>query len=98
MIGVVVVTHGIIGKELIRVARSIMKADYPFTAVAVEHDESPEKTRSKIESALQEVASSQGTLLMTDMFGGTPTNICLSFYRKMSVKLSQESICLCCLK
>ncbi len=79
MIGVVIVTHGIIGKELIRVAKSIMKIDYPFVAVAVEHDESTEKTKGKIESALHDVSSPEGTLLMTDMFGGTPTNICLSF-------------------
>lgn len=82
MIGVVVITHGIIGKEMIRVAKSIMKSDYPFSSVAVEHDESTEKTRSKIEAAMHEVKSSHGVLLMTDMFGGTPTNICLSFLKE----------------
>lgn len=82
MIGVVVITHGIIGKEMIRVAKSIMKQDYPFASVSVEHDESTEKTRSKIEAAMQEVSSQEGILLMTDMFGGTPTNICLSFLKE----------------
>ena len=82
MIGVVVVTHGIIGKEMVRVAKSIMKSEYPFTAVAVEHDESTDRTRSKIEAAIQEVTGPEGILLITDMFGGTPTNICLTFLQE----------------
>ena len=72
MIGTVVVSHGNIGKEMVRVARSIVIDPTPMTGVALEHDEAVEKIREKIQAAISEVDRKGGVLLLSDMFGGTP--------------------------
>lgn len=87
MIGTVVVSHGNIGKELVRVARSIVTDASPMIGVALEHDEDVDLMRQRITEAIQEVNRDGGILLLSDMFGGTPSNLCLSFLEEGKIEV-----------
>ena len=79
MIATVVVSHGNVGPEMVRIAQSIVRDPTPMIGIALEHDENVDKIREKITAAIQQVAQEDGVLLLSDMFGGTPSNLCLSF-------------------
>ena len=79
MVGIVLVTHGKIGEEMIRAALSIVKEKPPLRGVSLEHGEEVETMRRKIQEAIAQVDQGHGVLLLSDMFGGTPSNLCLSF-------------------
>lgn len=87
MIGTVVVCHGKIGLEMVRIAQSIVRDASPMVAVAIEHDEDVNRTRHKISDAIRQVQQEGGVILMTDMFGGTPSNLCLSFLEGKKVEV-----------
>lgn len=87
MIGTVVVSHGLIGVEMVRIARSIVKDPTPMAGVALEHDENVDQIREKIGRAIREVDTKGGILLLSDMFGGTPSNLCLSFLEEGRVEV-----------
>lgn len=79
MIGVVVVTHGDIGKEMIAATLRIIPDAKHLRSVAVTLDMPPEEITSQIRNAISSLHGVLGVLLLTDMFGGTPSNICLTF-------------------
>lgn len=87
MIGTVVVSHGLIGVEMVRIARSIVRDSTPMVGIALEHDENVDQTRAKIGAAIREVDSKGGVLLLSDMFGGTPSNLCLSFLEEGTIEV-----------
>jgi PTS system mannose-specific IIA component len=87
MIGIVVVTHGQLARELVAAAEMII-GDIPnVTAVSIGWQESPEEAEWEIEAAIARVESGQGTVVLTDMFGGTPTNLSLAFLEKGRVEV-----------
>ena len=79
-IGVVVVTHGQLANELLNAAEMIV-GDLPgFSAVSIGWHDDVEVARETIERAIQKARTrSGGVLLLTDMFGGTPSNLGLTF-------------------
>ena len=87
MIGTIVVAHGNIGVEMVRVARSIVTDAAPMAGVALEHDEDVSQMREKIRAAIREVDQGGGILLLSDMFGGTPSNLCMSFLQEGRVEV-----------
>lgn len=87
MIGTVVVTHGRIGEEMVRAVLSIVKEQRPLKGVALEHDEEMEEMKRRIQEAIREVDQGDGILLLSDMFGGTPSNLCLSFLEEGRVEV-----------
>ena len=87
MIGTVVVSHGNIGTEMVRVALSIVIDAAPMAGVTLEHDEGVELMREKILRAVREVDRGKGVLLLSDMFGGTPSNLCLSFLKEGKIEV-----------
>jgi PTS system mannose-specific IIA component len=87
MIGTIVVAHGNIGVEMVRVARSIVLDAAPMAGVALEHDEDVSQMREKIREAIREVDRGGGILLLSDMFGGTPSNLCMSFLQEGRVEV-----------
>ena len=78
MIGIVVVTHGAVAGELVNAARTIVGEIPNIAAVSMGWADDMSAAREKIERALLEVGGS-GVLILTDMFGGTPTNVSLPF-------------------
>ncbi len=79
MIGVIVVTHGQLAIELLNAAETIV-GDLPrFTAVSIGWHEDVQDARDEIAQAIGRVGGEHGTLLLTDMFGGTPANLGITF-------------------
>lgn len=79
MIGVVVVTHGQLATELVNAAETIV-GDLPnFKAVSIGWHEDVQDARTEIAAAIEKVRQPGGVLLATDMFGGTPSNLGLTF-------------------
>ncbi len=79
MIGVVVVTHGQLAAELVNAAEAIV-GDLPrFAAVSIGWHDDTEDAREEIRQAIVRLQGDSGVLVLTDMFGGTPTNLGLSF-------------------
>ena len=79
MIGVVVVTHGQLATELLNAAEAIV-GDLPrFAAVSIGWHDDMDDARDEIRQAVARLQGEGGVLLLTDMFGGTPTNLGLSF-------------------
>lgn len=87
MIGIVVVTHGNIGPEMVAATRRIFPEATHIKGVAVESNDPPESIRHQISEAVAEVNRNKGVLIFTDMFGGTPSNICLSFLEASRVEV-----------
>ena len=79
MIGVVVVTHGQLAVELVNAAETIV-GDLPaFAAVSIGWHEDTADARHEIAEAIKRVQQGQGVLILTDMFGGTPSNLAMTF-------------------
>jgi PTS system mannose-specific IIA component len=79
VIGVVVVTHGQLAAELVNAAEAIV-GDLPrFAAVSIGWHDDTDDARDEIRQAIARLQSDSGVLVLTDMFGGTPTNLGLSF-------------------
>ena len=87
MIGVVVVTHGELAQELLKTTESIVGSLENFEAVSVNAERDAEDERRTIEEAIRKVDQGDGVILLTDLFGGTPSNICLSFLKEMDVEV-----------
>ena len=82
MIGVVVVTHGQLANELVNAAEMIV-GDLPqFTAVSIGWHDDVNDAREDILHAIDRVRGEEGVLHLTDMFGGTPSNIGMTFLEK----------------
>ena len=79
MIGVVVVTHGQLATELLNAAEMIV-GDLPrFAAVSIGWHDDVSDAREDISQAIERVRGDGGVLLLTDMFGGTPSNLAMTF-------------------
>ena len=78
MIGIVVVTHGRVAEELVSAARTIHGEISGIVAVPLGWADDASQAASAIEKGIAEAGGS-GTLVLTDMFGGTPTNLSLPF-------------------
>ena len=87
MIGVVVVTHGQLATELVNAAEMIV-GDLPrFTAVSIGWHDDVNDAREEIAQAIDRVRGEEGVLLLTDMFGGTPSNLGMTFLEKDRVEV-----------
>lgn len=78
-VGVVIVTHYRLGDEFLHALHLIVPDAPKFYAVAIEPGQSSDQMRAAIDSALTATDQGDGVLVLTDMFGGTPSNISLSF-------------------
>jgi len=82
VIGVVVVTHGQLANELVNAAEMIV-GDLPqFAAVSIGWHDDVNDAREEIAQAIERVRGESGVLLLTDMFGGTPSNLGMTFLEK----------------
>jgi len=79
MIGLVVATHGQLADELLRTASGIVGPLERCEGVSITATSSMEDARKRLSEAIQRVDGGQGVLVLTDMFGGTPANLALTF-------------------
>lgn len=87
MIGIVIVTHCNLGQELIRSAEFIVGRLGQVKAVSLNPEDQVEALRGKIAKAIENVDVGDGVIILTDMFGGTPSNISLSFLADEKVEV-----------
>jgi len=80
MIGALVVTHGHLGRELLTAAEMIVGDISHVQAVSIGWHDDVNDARKDIEKRITEVDSGAGVLILTDMFGGTPSNIAFSLH------------------
>ena len=87
MIGVVVVTHGQLATELLNAAEAIV-GDLPqFAAVSIGWHDDADDAREEIRQAITRVQGTSGVLILTDMFGGTPANLGMTFLEPNKVEV-----------
>ena len=87
MIGGVLVTHGQLANELVSAAEMIVGEIHHVTAVSIGWHDDVDVAREEIERAIQRVDTGSGVLLLTDMFGGTPTNLAATFLGQAMVEV-----------
>ena len=85
--GVVIVTHYRLGEEFLQALRLIVPDAPPFQAVSIDPKQSVDQMREAITDALRRVETGEGVLILTDMFGGTPSNMGLSFLEEHRVEV-----------
>ena len=82
MIGVVVVSHGNLASELIAAAQHVVGPQEAMRAVCIGPEDDMQTRRDEILEACIAVDSGSGVILLTDMFGGTPSNLAISVMNK----------------
>jgi PTS system mannose-specific IIA component len=87
MIGVVVVTHCRLAEELIAAAELIVGRLKGFKAVSIDSKSNPDEIRDKIAAGIRKVDRGGGVLVLTDMFGGTPSTISFSFLQENKIEV-----------
>jgi PTS system mannose-specific IIA component len=87
MIGVLVVTHGQLAIELVKAAEMIVGALPSFVAVSIGWHDDVSTAREAIGQAIERVQGDEGVLILTDMFGGTPSNLGLTFLETNRVEV-----------
>lgn len=80
MIGALVVTHGHLGQELVAAAEMIVGEISHIRAISIGWHDDVNEAQKDIEKRISEVDSGKGVLILTDMFGGTPSNIAFSLH------------------
>jgi mannose PTS system EIIA component len=79
MVGLVVATHGRLAEELIATAEGIVGHLEQCEAVSVHAGSSMDEARARLSEAVKRTDTGEGVLVLTDMFGGTPANLALTF-------------------
>jgi len=87
MIGILVVTHGALAAELARAASEIAGETEAIAAVGLDWNEAGESARDRIQAAIAAVDRGKGVLILTDMFGGTPSNLAFPFLQENEVEI-----------
>ena len=86
-IGGVIVSHGQVANELVAAAEAVVGDLSHITAVSIGWHDDVEMAKDEIQRAITNVSSGNGVLLLTDMFGGTPTNIAAMFLKENEVEI-----------
>ena len=87
MIGLVVVTHGKLAVEFIAALEHVVGPQSAVRTICIGPDDDMEKRRKEILSSVEKVDSGKGVILLTDMFGGTPSNLAISIMDQTNVEV-----------
>lgn len=87
MVGVLIITHGDLCHELIKAAELIKGKYDGVLPVSVDSKKGVEDIKKEITQAIRKVDKGDGVLILTDLFGGTPSNIALSFLKEGKVEV-----------
>ena len=88
MIGIVVVTHSQLGEALIEAAEFIVGSrPEGVVSVSIDLNQNVDKLREKVAAGIKKAGREEGILILTDMFGGTPSNISYSFLEEGRVEV-----------
>ncbi|MEM6794287.1 MAG: PTS sugar transporter subunit IIA [Acidobacteriota bacterium] len=88
MVGILILTHGQMADELLASARKILCSDLQgFNSLTLDWDETFEGASKLVEEALEPLEQGSGVLILTDIYGGTPTNVALEFLQAGRVEV-----------
>ncbi len=87
MVGALVVTHGQLGQELVSAAKAIVGEISYIAAVSIGWNDDVDESKKKIEQAVAEVDQGKGVIILTDMFGGTPSNLSLPLLKRNELEI-----------
>jgi len=89
MLGMMVVSHGSLAKEFVDVAFRILGEEDPaVVALCIDWNADSASAKEQIKKALKKIQDgSDGVLILTDLFGGTPTNLAMTFYQANKVEI-----------
>ena len=86
MIGLILVTHGRLAEEFIAVMEHVVGPQKQIAAVCIAPNDDMETKRKEILEKIKDVDSGKGVLLLTDMFGGTPSNLAISITQDKKIE------------
>lgn len=86
-VGGVIISHGLIANELLSAAETVVGELDHIAAVSIGWNDEVETASEQITKAIKKVSKGNGVLLLTDMFGGTPTNISAMFIAEGEVEI-----------
>jgi mannose PTS system EIIA component len=86
-IGGVIVSHGQVANELLAAAETVVGDLSNIMAVSIGWHDDVEMAKDEISRAIKQVSDGSGVLVLTDMFGGTPTNISAMYYKEGEVEI-----------
>ncbi|RMB02795.1 PTS sugar transporter subunit IIA [Eilatimonas milleporae] len=87
MIGMVLVTHGRLAEEFIAATEHVVGEQDAIRAICIGPDDDMEQRREEILRAIDAVDTGDGIVLLTDMFGGTPSNLAISLLEKGRIEV-----------
>lgn len=87
MVGLLIITHCRLGQELLEAAEFILGSLEAVDYVLIDTSKDSDTVRGLIEEKIQSLDRGNGVLVLTDMFGGTPSNLALSFLQQDTVEV-----------
>ena len=87
MIGILLVTHGHLAKEFLSAVEHVVGEQSQVETVCIGPDDDMEERRAEIIAGVKKVDSGQGVVILTDMFGGTPSNLAISVLEQGKVEV-----------
>lgn len=87
MIGLIIVTHGNLAKEFIAATEHVVGKLEQVVPICIQPEDDMEKRREDIAQAIEQVNSGNGVVLLTDMFGGSPSNLAISLMGKPGIEV-----------
>jgi|HubBroStandDraft_3_1064219.scaffolds.fasta_scaffold05482_5 PTS system mannose-specific IIA component len=87
MIGTLILTHGGTAHELLKAAQKIAGPLVQIEAISLDWDERPDQARNRVLDAIDRLDTGQGVLVLTDMFGSTPSNVAVSCANRGRVEI-----------
>jgi len=87
MIGMILVTHGKLAEEFVAAMQHVVGRQDAVRTVCIGPNDDMEARRAEIAAAIAEVNSGAGVIILTDLFGGTPSNLAISLMEKGKVEV-----------
>lgn len=87
MIGIVIVTHGKLAEAFVSVTEHVVGKQQQMIAIGIEPEDDAEQARERIVKAIAEANTGDGVVILTDMFGGTPSNLAISVMKADGVEV-----------
>ncbi|MBD8617425.1 PTS system mannose-specific IIA component [Sphingomonas sp. PP-CE-3G-477] len=87
MIGLVLVTHGRLAEEFVRAMIHVVGPQERVATIAIGPDDDMESRRADIAAAIQDVDTGRGVIVLTDLFGGTPSNLAISLMERGRIEV-----------
>jgi mannose PTS system EIIA component len=87
MIGLVIVTHGRLAEEFIHAMEHVVGKQAQIEAISIGPDDRMDSRRNDIAAAVARVETGEGVIILTDMFGGTPSNLAISLLQEGKIEV-----------